>query len=440
MGLLAAAVFALSASGDTLWAKYHHGMVSPTRPHTIDMVRDFIAVGDGSTLNTAVFNKAIDAAAAWNSDNNNAGVEIVFPNQGGAVFLTAPVNLTSFLTLTIQGGATLLASDDASLWPIVDPLPSYGRGRDHNGPRYAPFIGGSKLSDIVLHGPGTIDGAGAKWWALHKSGKEKYTRGRLVEFLWSDGILFEDIKLTNSPFWTVHPTYSSNVIARRLTIDNPNDAPNTDGFDPDSTVNVSLTDSYFSVGDDGVAIKSGWDCFGLEVNMPSANIYINNLTVKSPCCAGICIGSEMSGGVKNVLVENSLLITPGQGLRIKSGLGRGAYVENITYRNIEIQDAVKWVIQVNDYYGSKNSECGLKNATALPVVQGIVFDNITATGGAGAKGADFEGLPLMPIRTIALRNVRMNMPSGTNYSCSLVSGTYDNGCVPTPCGDFDPAY
>ena len=113
------------------------------------------------------------------------------------------------------------------------------------------------ISDVVLTGPGAVDGNGMRWWDDHRSGAEVYTRGRLVEFLYADGVLLENVLLKNSPFWTVHPVYSANVVARALYIDNPPDSPNTDGFDPDSTVNVSLTDSYFSVGDDGVAIKSG---------------------------------------------------------------------------------------------------------------------------------------------------------------------------------------
>ena len=240
---------------ETWFRVYNEGMRTPGRARSFDIVKDFHAVGDGSTLNTEAFAQAIRAADAWNENNQNQGVEIVVPTAG--TYLTAPINITSHLTLTVEANATILASDDPDLWPIVPPLESYGQGRDHPGPRRAPFIGGWHLEDVVIRGPGTIDGNGSAWWARHKAKQEKYTRGRLVEFLYADGVLLEDLVLENSPFWTVHPTFSSNVVARRLTIRNPNDSPNTDGFDPDSTVNVSLTDSFFDVGDDGVAIKSG---------------------------------------------------------------------------------------------------------------------------------------------------------------------------------------
>ena len=237
------------------------------------MVTDYHAIADGIFDNTLKFQNALKDASKWNAANDNRGVNILFPIAGHtSIFLTAPINLTSHVTLTVASGVTLLASDDESLWPVVPPLISYGTGRDHAGPRRAPFIGGLHLKDVVITGPGTIDGAGQAWWQRHQSGHEKYTRGRLIEFLWTDGILIDDIQLTNSPFWTVHPTYCSNVVARHLYIDNPIDAPNTDGFDPDSTINVSLVDSIFSVGDDGVAIKSGWDCYGIDVGIPTKNV------------------------------------------------------------------------------------------------------------------------------------------------------------------------
>lgn len=231
----------------------------------------------------------------------------------------------------VSAAATLRATTDPNTWPVIPALPSYGQGRDHPGPRRTSFLHGEHLVDVIITGGGTVDGQGETWWARHKAHEEVYTRGRLFELMWTDGILLEDITFTNSPFWTLHPTYSSNIVARRLTIINPNDSPNTDGFDPDSCINVTLVDSFFDVGDDGVAIKSGWDCFGIEAALPTKNVFIRNLTVNSPCCAGICIGSEMSGGVENVRVIDCHFHSVGQGLRIKAGLGRGAFVRNIRY-------------------------------------------------------------------------------------------------------------
>ena len=416
--------------------RYHEGMTTPSRAHKLNLVLDFHAVGDGITMNTAAIQNAIRSASEWNRKNLNRGVEIVVPaNSKNSVYLTAPFNLTSHLTLTIADGATLKASDDASLWPLVPPFKSYGQGRDHPGPRRVPLLGGNYLEDVVLRGPGVVDGHGQSWWARHKSQSENYTRGRLVEFVHSDGLLIENITLVNSPFWTIHPVFCSNVVARGLVILNPSDSPNTDGFDPDSTVNVSLTDSFFSVGDDGVAIKSGWDCFGIDVNRPSANIHIRNLTVNSPCCAGVCIGSEMSGGVENVLVEDLHLQSVGQGLRIKSGLGRGGYVRNVTYRNVDMQGTVDAAIEANDFYGAPNPSCHGRDAKALPTIEGITYKNIRA---AGTGGVNFEGLPQRGIFGIVMDNVTvLKNGGGKVFTCSHITGTATR-VVPRPCKELAP--
>ena len=410
---------------------YNEQMKIPDRFKVWDLEQDFGAVGDGKTINTASFERAIRAAKLYNIKNagslDKLGVELVVGQPGEhRTFLTGPFNLTSHFTLTVSATNSIVASPDTSLWPVIEPLPSYGQGRDHQGPRHCPFIGGFNLTDITVRGPGIVDGNGASWWKRHKEGPEKYTRGRLFETLYTDGILIEDITLRNSPFWTIHPTYSSNVVARMLTIENPSDSPNTDGFDPDSSINVTLIDSYFSVGDDGVAIKSGWDCFGLEVAMPCKNILIRNLTVNSPCCAGICIGSEMSGGVENVRIEDIRLKTVGQGLRIKANLGRGGYVRNISYLDVVVDNAINVVIQANDHYGSRNPSCGSRNATAVPLLGNLLYHNITALGGDGI-GVDFTGLSGYGrngvIQNVQLDRVDLSRTKGfPSWHCAQVEG------------------
>ena len=212
-----APLLALAYSGfpNTLWREFHEKMPTPARDTTLD-IRMFGAVGDGVTDNTRAFNAAMSAVRA-----SGRSVAIVVP---AGTWLTAPFNLTSHLTLNITSGATLLATDDENQWPVIAPLPSYGQGRDHVGPRRTSFLHGVRLQDLVLTGGGTVDGQGEGWWARHLSGAEgNVTRGRLFEVENSDGILLESLTLTNSPFWTVHPTYSSNIVARRLNISNPLD-------------------------------------------------------------------------------------------------------------------------------------------------------------------------------------------------------------------------
>ena len=230
----------------TLWDVYTERMIPPTRALTLD-IRQFGAKGDGVTDNSVAFREAMEAAS-----RAAGGAEVLLPPGS---WLTAPFNLTSHLTLNVSRGATLLASEDPDAWPIIVPLPSYGQGRDHVGPRRTSFLHGINLSDVAILGGGVVDGQGRGWWARHESQQENVTRGRLFEVEYSDGILLSDLTFANSPFWTLHPTYSSNIVARRLNISSPLDSPNTDGFDPDSCENSTFVDSTYAGGDDGVAIK-----------------------------------------------------------------------------------------------------------------------------------------------------------------------------------------
>ena len=149
-----APLLALAYSGfpSTLWREFHEKMPTPARDTTLD-IRTFGAVGDGVTDNTRAFSAAMSAVRA-----SGRSVEVVVP---AGTWLTAPFNLTSRLTLNITRGATLLATDDEIQWPIIAPLPTYGQGRDHPGPRRISFLHGVRLQDLVLTGGGTVDGQGA---------------------------------------------------------------------------------------------------------------------------------------------------------------------------------------------------------------------------------------------------------------------------------------
>ena len=403
-------------------------MALPLRAELFD-IRNFGGRGDGVTDNTKAFHAAMVAAGAV-----AGGVELVVPS---GIWLTAPFNLTSHLTLNITRGATLLASDDPAVWPVIAPLPSYGQGRDHPGPRFTSFLHGVRVSDLVVTGGGTIDGQGQAWWARHRNGSETLTRGRLFEVEWSDGVLIEDLVLTNSPYWTLHPVFSSNIVARRLNISNPTHSPNTDGFDPDSCENATFVDSVYVGGDDGVAIKSGWDCFGIGQGVPSRNIYLRNLTIRSPHAAGICIGSEMSGGVEDVIARDIVLHDVGQGLRIKAAKGRGGYVRRVTYSNVTISSFEEHAIQINDFYGAANPTCKGKDAGAVPRISDVAFHDVRAVSSRGSRSsaANFVGLESSPILNVTLRNVSLPRTSPTGapvWECHQVEGR-SQGVSPPVC-------
>ncbi|KAJ8532102.1 hypothetical protein K7X08_012025 [Anisodus acutangulus] len=280
------------------------------RPEAFNLT-DFGGVGDGATLNTAAFERAVLTISKL---GKKGGGQLNVPP---GYWLTVPFNLTSHMTLFLSEGAVVLGIDDEKYWPLMPPLPSYGYGREHIGPRYGSLIHGQNLRDVVI----------TAWWKKYKQRLLYNTRGPLVQIMWSSDIVISNITLRDSPFWTLHPYDCKNVTINNVTILAPIfDAPNTDGIDPDSCEDMSIENCYISVGDDGIAIKSGWDQFGISYGRPSTNIVIRNLVVRSMVSAGISIGSEMSGRVSNVTVENVHAWNSRRALRIKIAAGRGGYV------------------------------------------------------------------------------------------------------------------
>ena len=203
----------------------------------LDLVGDLGGVGDGSTSNTAALRHGIRLIAAA-----GGGELRVDGRFGQRTFLTGPFNLTSNLRLVVAPNTTLLGSTDLVEWPLIAPLASYGQGRDHPGPRRVSLIHGFGLRNVTVTGGGTIDGQGAFWWRLHRAseagspGAERFTRGHLVEFVRSQSVELSHLTLRNSPFWTVHPAFCSDVEVHHVAIHNPPDSPQTDGIDPDSSV------------------------------------------------------------------------------------------------------------------------------------------------------------------------------------------------------------
>ncbi|AQK94583.1 Pectin lyase-like superfamily protein, partial [Zea mays] len=203
---------------------------------------------------------------------------------------------------------------DMKHWPLIAPLPSYGRGRDEPGARYSNFIGGSNLTDVIITGKnGTINGKGQVWWDKFHAKELKFIRGHLLELLYSENIIISNVTFVNAPYWNLHPTYCTGV-----TILAPVNSPNTDGIDPKSSSRVKIEDCYIVSGDDCVAVKSGWDEYGIRFNMPSQHIVIQRLTSVSPTSAMIALSSEMSGGIRDVRAKDSVAINTESAIRVKT--------------------------------------------------------------------------------------------------------------------------
>ncbi|XWS48811.1 hypothetical protein CRYUN_Cryun13aG0108600 [Craigia yunnanensis] len=236
------------------------------------------------------------------------------------------------------------------------------------------FIHGDGLRDVVITGEnGTIDGQGGIWWNMWRQGNLQFTRPNLVEFMNSRGIIISNVIFRNSPFWNIHPVYCSIVVIRYVTILAPSDSPNTDGIDPDSSSNVCIEDSFISTGDDLVAVKSGWDEYGIAYVRPSSCITIRRVTGSSPF-AGIAVGSETSGGVENVLAENIVLYNTGIGVNVKTNIGRGGFIKNITVSEVFMENVRTGSIQ------------GLKNAPFT----GICLSKVNLHGMTGPRSPPWK--------------------------------------------------
>ena len=257
-------------------------------------VLDYGAKGDGRTLDTNAIQHAIAKCDT-----------VLLPAE--YKFLSAPFNLTSNQIFVVNG--ILLATTDPSLWPVVAPLPSYPKPVENFGNmtlRYGAFIGIFNSKNITITGTGTIDGQGFIWW--ERSGRLpghkdtlKHTRGRLIEPMYSSDIVIKGITILNAPFWTIHLYVCDNVLIEGVIIAAPIYSRNTDCIDPDSSTNVYIRNCTLSGGDDQIAIKSGQDKAGRLFGKPSINITVDNIRV--PHGDGISIGSEMSGGIYNIVVK-----------------------------------------------------------------------------------------------------------------------------------------
>ncbi|KAJ8748914.1 hypothetical protein K2173_013348 [Erythroxylum novogranatense] len=382
-------------------------------------ITDFGGVGDGRTSNTKAFQVAINKLSQYAKDG---GSQLFVP---AGKWLTGSFSLTSHFTLYLDKDAVLLASQDIKEWPVMKPLPSYGRGRDAAAGRYGSLIFGTNLTDVIITGDnGTIDGQGSFWWQNFHKGKLKYTRPYLIELMYSNNLQISNLTLLNSPNWNVHPVYSSNILVQGITIIAPVKSPNTDGINPDSCTNVKIQDCYIVSGDDCVAVKSGWDEYGIAYGMPTKQLIIRRLTCISPTSATIALGSEMSGGIEDVRAEDITAINTESGVRIKTAVGRGGYVKDIYVRRMTMH-TMKWAFWITGNYGShadKNFD-----PHALPVIQGINYRDMVADGVNVA--ARLEGISGDPFKEICISNVTIGMAPKAKklaWTCTDVEGISSN--------------
>jgi polygalacturonase len=372
--------------------------VNRTGYSTFFNITDFGAIPDKKTLCTRAFNAALQAAAA-------AGGGTLYVPAGQ--FLTGPIRLQSNLTLELDAGAILAFSQNPADFPLV-----FTRWEGVECNVYSPLIYGINLENVAVIGRGTLDGCGEYWWREFRKNTLNYPRPRFISFENCHNGLIEGVKIVNSPAWTINPIRCNNIAIHKVSIENPANSPNTDGINPDSCKNVHISDCHLDVGDDCISLKSGKE--NCREKIPCENITIVNCTMVHGH-GGVVIGSEMSGGIRNVVISNCVFEGTDRGIRIKSRRGRGGVVEDIRISNV-IMNGVITPFTMNKYYfcgqGGKEPYVWNKNPDVVdertPVFRRIHFSNITARE-VGAAAGFLYGLPEMPISDISFTNVSLQL-------------------------------
>lgn len=424
----------------------------PVIPNYSVNIKDFGAVNGGDVLNTKAFADAIDAVS------KKGGGKVIIPP---GIWLTGPIILKSNIELHAQTGALIKFSTDKTLYPIIET--SF---EGLNTWRCISPIYGKNLENVAFTGNGVWDGSGEAWRQVKKSKltdeqwkkfvssggvlnekkdswypSEQYLKGAkgadqnirhdlktkedfeaihdflrpvLVSIQNSKRVLFDGPVFQNSPAWNIHPLLIEDLIIRNITVRNPWFSQNGDGLDVESCKNVIIENSSFDVGDDAICIKSGKDKDGRDRGVACENIIVKNNIVYHGH-GGVTVGSEMSGGVKNLHVSNCTFMGTDVGLRFKSTRGRGGVVENIFISDVFMTDIPSQAISFDLYYGGKSiaetlAEGGNTVSTKLvpvneetPQFKNISIKNITIKG---AQQAVFlQGLPEMNLENIEISNL-----------------------------------
>ena len=386
----------------------------PQFPARVVRITQFGAVGDGRADCRQAFARAIARC------NAEGGGRVVVP--AGTWWTEGPIHLKSNIDLHLEEGATIRFTPDADRYlPLV--LTRWEGTELFN---YSPQVYAYQATNVAITGTGTIDGNAGESFAQWKPqqgdaqnrlrqmgidgvpvqerlfGQGHWLRPSMIQFLGCRNVLVENLRIVGAPFWVVHPVYSQNVIARGLRIETR--YPNNDGVDPDSCVDVLIERCTFDTGDDSVAVKSGRDQDGWRVGQPTENVVIRDCDMNSQH-AGLCIGSEMSAGVRNVFLENCRLGKVETAIYFKSNLDRGGLVEHIRVRGMTVREAVRTIHFTTDYHGYR----GGKFPTAF---RDIEIERVTCErAGTGIRAV---GVPDSPLRDITIRDVTIGTTANPN--------------------------
>ncbi len=438
----------------------------PAIPSRTVSVADFGGVGDGHTLNTQAFADAIAALS------KKGGGRVVVPE---GVWYTGPIVLKDHIELHVSQNAIVVFSNDKTLYPLVE---TTFEGLDTWRCQSPLSARGAK--NVALTGKGVLDGNGDAWravkqdkltasewkkkvasggilskdkktwypsesymfgatsgadqnvstWAETREDFEKmhdFLRPVMIAFLNCKNVLIEDVTIQNSPCWNVHPALCENLTVNNITVRCPDYAQNGDGIDIESCRNVVVTNSNFDVGDDGICVKSGKDKAGRDRGIPCENVYVANCIVFHGH-GGFVVGSEMSGGVKNVKVENCTFSGTDVGLRFKSTRGRGGVVENIWIENIVMNNIMQEPLLFDLFYGGKSASEAIADGdeaevTDMPLVPAdettpafreIHIKNVWCRG--ANRAMLFNGLPEMNVERVTVEDTYIYARTGAQLN------------------------
>ena len=428
-------------------------------------VEKFGGVGDGITLNTNAFAKAMDALAA------KGGGRLIVPK---GIWFTGPIVFRSNINMHLEKGAVILFSPDFNLYPIVETI---FEGLDTR--RCQSPISGRNLVNVAITGQGSINGYGEAWRPLKKNkvtasqwkkmigagGVVKnndtwypsessfkgsqisdmnvprqnlteqewleikdFLRPVMVSFIECKNVYLQGVLFENSPSWNLHPLMCENVILDGLFVRNPGYSQNGDGLDLESCRNSIIVNCTFDVGDDGICIKSGKDEPGRRRARPTENVIVDNCKVFQGH-GGFVVGSEMSGGVRNISVKNCQFLGTDVGLRFKSTRGRGGVVENIYISDIYMFNIETESFLFDLYYGGKSAVETLEDGDVTPTEEKLlpvteetpVFRNIfvkNLVSRNARRAMLFNGLPEMKINNIQIEDINITAQYGAELSNS----------------------
>lgn len=435
----------------------------PVFPDNQVSVADFGGNPNGIALNTEAFEKAMEVLS------QKGGGTLIVPK---GVWFTGPIVFRSNINMHLEKGALILFSPDFDLYPLVETI---FEGLDTR--RCQSPISGRNLENIAITGEGSINGYGEAWRPLKKdkvtdrkwkqvvasggfvhSGNywfptegslkghlmsdmnvprrdmteeqwlevKDFLRPVMVSFIECKNVYLQGVLFENSPAWNLHPLMCENVIIDGVYVKNPSYSQNGDGLDLESCVNSIVVNSIFDVGDDAICIKSGKDEDGRRRARPTENLIVDNCKVFHGH-GGFIVGSEMSGGVKNISVKNCQFLGTDVGLRFKSNRGRGGVVENIYISDIYMYNIVTESFLFDLYYGGKSASESLADGDIIPasgevfpvtketpVFRNIYVKNLVSKN--ARRAMFFNGLPEMNIENINLENAFITARYGAEFS------------------------